>query len=178
MSSKLPEDTKHWFYKALVFKRTGFADNELHVGLSRITSELDQPVWKPWKGYKMIWHGLLNKLNEPLLLTGVFWVGLLELYNTQDFNVPSKGNKSYHCAMLRDACAKTRLQTHTLTAPELHFISLLLDVKSRTLRKANFITVLAKNPMWRSKDMKEGSFSFICGRKTAEIIPRKTHAIR
>ena len=51
--------------------------------------------------------------------------------------------------------------------------------KPRTLRKANLITVLAKNPPWREdneghfrnpqwREDNEGHFSFRCGRKTLE----------
>ncbi len=41
----------------------------------------------------------------------------------------------------------------------------ILVVKPRTLRKAILITIQAKNPL---REGKEGSFSFICGRKTPE----------
>ncbi len=57
-----------------------------------------------------------------------------------------------------------RVQLYSVFYSCLHL--LILVVKPRALRKANLITILAKNPMEREDN--EESFSFRCGRKTPE----------
>ena len=63
-----------------------------------------------------------------------------------------------------------------LCLPNIYFISFILVVKSKTLGKANLITIhaQAKNP--KCREDKERSFNFKYGGKPQRIIARKTQA--